>query len=739
MNPERWAEVRELFERISEVPSEDRLDLLREACGPDADLYVQVQRMLNAEISPADFLAPPDIADLPRTVREARGDLAGTQLAQWTLQRELGRGGMGVVWLGRNRFGDEAAIKLLPPHLLRTGEMVERFRREALLASAVRHPGLVRVLGFGEEDGTYFLVMERVVGPSLRELMDEPELFRLTGSSLPDLDDPQQVAALAQGIALALEAIHRAGLIHRDVKPGNILLDEQGNPRLSDFGLARSSDLGRLTRSGSPLGTPHYMSPEQARAKRDGIDHRSDLYSLGAVLYELLAKHPPHRGSSSHEVLYSIAHRQARPLIKAAPKAPAPLIAMTERLLRRRRRDRYRDASGLIGDLGAFLDGRPIEARPIPRLTRLRESFDDPRFLRRLVPGGLIGALAIGALGASSIRSTPVEPSAATYQLVLDEAPRADAPIQAHSWVRGDFPGVWEPLDQARPLPTDGRMELPAQAVRVVLTDGAGRFAELLREPDSNSPAEWPAAPRLASPAEVSAGMVLIPGGEVPFEILRMDPEARGESTTARPLDVRPFWLDRAPVSVAQWRSFCEATGRELPPAWSKDTGDALREDQPVCGIVLGEARAYAEWAGKRLPSLVEWYTALGAGSFDWADGLADGVVTGHPTHLPTPLQKRNTEAARRRFTQGSGPGQGPYGLEQLVGGVAERLDTPWFEPHDGQWAWQPGLNTLWTSAWHSPRPTESSHLRWTYVGIRAVESSDDIGFRCAKSAAAPR
>ncbi len=738
MNTERWAEVRELFERISQVPEGRRLVELKEACGQDADLYVQVQRLLNAEIGAADFLLPPDIADLPRTVREARGDLAGTQLAQWTLQRELGRGGMGVVWLGRDRHGKEAAIKLLPPHLLRTGEMVERFRREALLASAVRHPGLVRVLGFGEEEGTYFLVMERVVGPSLRELLDEPELYRNPSSSLPNLDDPQQAAALARGIALALEAIHQAGLIHRDIKPGNILLDELGKPRLSDFGLARSSDLDRLTRSGSPLGTPHYMSPEQARARRDGIDHRSDLYSLGAVLYELLAKHPPHRGSSSHEILYSIAHRQVRPLSKAAPSAPRPLIAMTERLLRRRRRDRYRDASGLIGDLDAFLDGRPIEARPTPRLARLRESFDDPRMVRRLVPGGLLGALAIGALGASSIRSAPAAPAPSTYQLVVDNAPSLGDPIEAQSWVRGDFPGVWESIGQSQPL-SEGRLELPAEPVRIVLTDGEGRFAELLREPDSNSPAEWLAAPRLASPAEVNADMVLILGGEMPFEILRMDLEVSKESTAERSMEVQPFWLDRAPVSVGQWRVFCSATGRELPLAWSQDTGDPLREDQPVCGIVLGEARAYAEWAGKRLPSLVEWYAALGAGNFDWAEGLSSAVVAGHPTDLTTALQGRSTEAARRRFTQGAGPGQGPHGLEQLVGGVAERLDTPWFEPHGGQWSWQAGLSTLWTSAWHSPQPTKASHLRWTYLGIRAIERSDDIGFRCAKSAAAPR
>ena len=215
---------------------------------------------------------------------------------RYELHRRLGRGGMAEVYLARDQMLDRAvAVKVLFPALATDPGFVERFRREAQSAAGLNHPNIVGVYDWGEANGTYFIVMEYVEGGSLAELIQAQGRL-----------DPDRSAEIASDIAAALGFAHRnGGVIHRDVKPGNVLLTTEGTVKVADFGIARaisdSSDQN-LTKTGSVMGTATYFSPEQARGA--GVDPRSDVYSLGCVIYEMVTGRPPFQGENAVAIAY---------------------------------------------------------------------------------------------------------------------------------------------------------------------------------------------------------------------------------------------------------------------------------------------------------------------------------------------------------------------------------------------------------------------------------------------------
>lgn len=306
----------------------------------------------------------PDLADLlaPMLARDA-GDDPGTDaagervLGDFRLVRELGRGGMGIVYEAWQRSLDRrVAVKVLAPALVANPSAVARFRREASAAGRVRHPNIVEVFGFGSDGGEHFFAMQFVDGAPLH---NATERFR----------EPIAAVGLAAQLADALVHAHQAGLVHRDVKPGNVLVRADGVPLLTDFGVARDTALPSLTRDGGFVGTLDYASPEQVRGEE--IDARCDVWALGVILYELLTGTHPFTAATQEATMHRILTSDPPPL-QGRPGISDDLAAIVDRALTKNRTRRYASAAAMLADLRALQHGEAVSVRLPTGVERLQ-------------------------------------------------------------------------------------------------------------------------------------------------------------------------------------------------------------------------------------------------------------------------------------------------------------------------------------------------------------------------------
>jgi WD40 repeat protein len=284
----------------------------------------------------------------------------GKRLGDFRLIGELGRGGMGVVYLAKQVSLDrEVAVKVLPHHLTLQPTTIARFRREANLAARLEHPGIVAIHAVGRDGDAHWFAMERIDGERLSRT--DPR----TGQQR----SVRQCAELAAAVADALAHAHGHGVLHRDVKPSNILVRRDGQPVLTDFGLARELGTERITKTGHYAGTPVYSAPEQISGGKD-VDGRADVWSLGATLYELLTDRVPFDGDSEHEVLDRIRNDEPTDPLRLVPELAPDLAAIVLKALEKDPARRYASAAAFRDDLRAFLEYRPVTARRASRLQR---------------------------------------------------------------------------------------------------------------------------------------------------------------------------------------------------------------------------------------------------------------------------------------------------------------------------------------------------------------------------------
>jgi Tol biopolymer transport system component len=386
MTAERWKRIAAIYDSVVEAPPDGREALLGQVCQSDKDLRREIESLLDARERAEDFLSPDELHAHIRglSVPEAA---PGKRLGRYEILSAIGAGGMGEVYLAHDaELNRRVALKVLPAQFTRDEERVVRFRREARAASALSHPNIVTIYDVGRTGETWFIATEFVEGVTLRSRLAERTL------AIPE------ALGIALQCASGLEAAHDARIVHGDVKPENILVRPDGVVKIVDFGLARSTQNCRelfddATQSGAVVGTPRYMSPEQARGQK--LDGRSDIFSLGAVMYEMIARQPAFRGATNAEVFAALLNSEPEPLTSSG------LNAMMRNALAKDRDCRYQTMHDFAVDLRRFGE-RPQNL--VPAVERLkstqplggvvRDFPKNPRLSRRAI---LTGAGALGA------------------------------------------------------------------------------------------------------------------------------------------------------------------------------------------------------------------------------------------------------------------------------------------------------------------------------------------------------
>jgi serine/threonine protein kinase len=484
---------------------------------------------------------------------------------------------MAEVYLGTHLTLERpVAVKLLHSHIEEEPSLLERFHREAKVVAALRHPNIVQLFDYDTVDGHPYIVMEYLKGPTLasylRGLSDRHELI-----------PPHQVARLLKGLTAALDYAHSQGVIHRDIKPGNILLhNRRGEIPLdkpltsdieaiiTDFGLVRIAHAATQTASGLVSGTPAYMSPEQASGEK--VDHCTDIYSLGVVLYEMLAGRVPFEADSTMSVLYMQIHNAPPPIPSISPDVQA----IMNKALMKNPADRYQTSSemaidfylaiGMTADAKTIIDTYPesaksIKVRPEPK----------PAPKRSWIGVGIFAFLCLLLLGAGAWGLSAFLPTLSKATQTV--SPATESPVASVTVpVTGDLP--------------------------------------------------------------TSEGMVNVSSGSYEVGLSQTD----GYHAAPQVIPLKDFWIDQYQVTNAQYQQYIAETSAAQPETWPGEP------DHPVIGVTWDQALAYCQWKNKRLPNEAEWEAAgRGPGTvpqlYPWGnDVTADGQALKLPDQDTYPV-----------------------------------------------------------------------------------------------------
>jgi eukaryotic-like serine/threonine-protein kinase len=380
-----------------------------EVCASCPELLPEVRRQweqirrLRAEL---DTLFPPSSEGGASTRAPPAPNGALPNISGYKLEGVLGHGGVGVVYRAfHERLHRPVALKMLLASAHVQPMERERFEREAEAVAALHHPNIVPIFDVGDAEGQPFFTMELVEGGSLAE--------KIRGVPQP----ARQAAALVATLAEAIHTAHLQGIVHRDLKPGNILLTGDGTPKVTDFGLARRLDDGAgLTLNGALVGTPSYMAPEQARGQKSAIGPATDVYALGAILYELLTGRPPFRAETPTATLQQVVVDEPVSLVRLNPRVPRDLETICLKCLHKEPNKRYDSARALAEDLKRFVRSEPILARPVGLVERVvRWARRQPALAAALASGIMLGSSLLGTLLWWHVQRAALQATAAAY------------------------------------------------------------------------------------------------------------------------------------------------------------------------------------------------------------------------------------------------------------------------------------------------------------------------------------
>jgi len=359
MTPERWQQVKQIFQSAIERPPDERDAFLARACQDNHALRSEVESLISSHDQAGDSIEAIAVEAATEMLANDRA-IVGKQIGHYQVLGCIGRGGMGEVFLAQDTsLGRKIALKLLRSDFTRNEERLRRFRQEARAASALNHPNILTIHEIGQEGSLHFMATEYVEGETLREHISRARMA--LGQALD----------VAVQVASALSAAHEAGIIHRDIKPENIMLRTDGYVKVLDFGLAKLAEpkaadtaaptLPKIeTEPGVVMGTVSYMSPEQARGL--AVDTRTDIWSLGVMLYEMAAGRQPFEGETASDVMALILQKEPLPLAHSTPEVPGELQRIVRKALHKDKDERYQTIKDLLIDLRNLRKELELEA-----------------------------------------------------------------------------------------------------------------------------------------------------------------------------------------------------------------------------------------------------------------------------------------------------------------------------------------------------------------------------------------
>jgi Tol biopolymer transport system component len=420
MTPERWQQIEQVFHQALTLPPNQRPAFLDQACGADAEMRREVELMIEAD-EDTGFLKLPAAAKVTaEPVAGLDSSLIGKQLSHYNILSRIGAGGMGDVYAAQDtRLRRKVALKILPARFTQDPDRLQRFEREAMAAAMLNHQNIVTVHEIAEVEGIHFIAAEFVEGVTLRERLNRGKL---------ELNEALDISVQ---ITKALEAAHSTGIVHRDIKPENLMIRPDGVVKVLDFGIAKlteppasaandqaASRTTNITEQGMIIGTPRYMSPEQARGQK--VDARSDIFSFGDVIYEMLTGQPPFGGETATDLFVEILDREPTPLSRLAPEAPDEVERIVGKALAKNNRERYQTIGELRLDLQAFWQefalqpqfARARQRKPRGRTTRGQVKEQSPQPFSRIIRWGVltVGLLAIVIVSSAVWRRFFIEP-----------------------------------------------------------------------------------------------------------------------------------------------------------------------------------------------------------------------------------------------------------------------------------------------------------------------------------------
>ncbi|MDZ4755178.1 MAG: bifunctional serine/threonine-protein kinase/formylglycine-generating enzyme family protein [Phycisphaerae bacterium] len=712
--------------------------LLARRC-PDQQSRERVERLLRRHAGAGETPFRAAASELRAT---GGGDPAScdglTSLAGMRIIERIGAGGMGVVYRAVDPvLGRDVAIKVLADHLAGSEQALARFRREARAAAALHHPVIVPVYAFGEDEGKQYIVSEFVHGTTLAVELDA-ERERRGASSVDDVRAWHRRAGdIVAAIADGLDDCHRAGIVHRDVKPSNILIDPIRGPRLTDFGIARDlGEAGPTRLITSVIGSAHYMSPEQASVALLEVDGRSDVFSLGVVLYELLALRRPFEGSDSEQVLRAVVSEDPKKLRAVEPLVFPDLETICHKALEKDPALRYQTAAHMAADLRCVAARRPILARP-PSIGRRikRWTAHHRRAVAFAAASLLLIVTAVTAAAALRARAAAyawlsVSADVEHCSVYLQRCDEATCDLDTSRLI-GTTPIEFMPLEigqyRVTILAPDGKRFAECNAV--LLRSGyEAALAFHATESDVTTDAAI-----LVSAQKVSADMAMIDGGEY----IIGDKDESSAPARRRTVTLAPFLIDRQEVSRGEFEEFLTTTGRAPPRGWATYPFDASMSARPATLIAPEDAEAYARWRGKRLPTHAEWQAATRGPTgrrYPWTDaempaGMAKLDPSGESLLAAQDTRPREQLALAMRSivdVHAPDPLQGILPVRHAFGNVRELTGSV-----DQRFAAWIVLGRCWQDS--------LQHRDLSYVLVAPSASGDlSLGFRCAKSLEPP-